>query len=110
MNFPNRAASNVVAGVVLGMIGTVVWAATLMTWRDWLWLGLFAASCAGLIYFRFALGLVNGKRGKGEKGLPQPPCPSAPLRPPTRPLILSLHDSGALQNGRPVHHQQKHKL
>jgi hypothetical protein len=116
--FPTRAASNIVAGVILAMLGTIIWAATMMTARDWLCFGIFVASAIGLVYFREWTGCLFGisRRLRRERRETSPSQTSSPSREPYRkpdsgrPLILSLHDSGAITNGRPAHHHNKQKL
>ncbi len=132
----------VMAGFVFAAIFCIGWAASMMSARDWGYLlglsALFTLLIYGRGWLRAIMGLATkttGAKGKDDVVYICPVCrcahhrpnefcscacchsavtshPSPPSRDPVRPLILSLHDSGALKslNGVEPHHHNKEPL
>ncbi len=110
MRFPTRAASNIVAGVILAMFISIIWAATMMSLRDWLWFGLFVASITLLIYGRGWVARASGRFRRASR-------PAVPLvgererlhEAKARDIIYKRLEATFKPNGHD-HHQPKHKL
>lgn len=91
MNLPARASGNVVAGLIIAALGCAFWAVLLLDAQDCFRLFIGAAAFILLCFARRILRAICGWKPRFSRP-----------RPPARPLILRLRDSGPI-DGRTPH-------